>query len=326
MSDLLGSAKNAPTTGARRPVDLEPPLPPRAVAVLGASDRPSPGRMVIESLDRIGFAGPIYPVNPKYETLFGRRCYPSVADLPEAADVLAVGVNHTRVLEHIRLAAQRGVRAAIIFDGGFAERGEEGRRRQEELVAICREAGIALCGPNCMGVGSPHARSLGYIQTLADPTLLAGNVGLVSQSGSLCIGLLADCRRFGFSHVISSGNEAVLAAADYLEFLVDDPITRAIALFLETVREPERFVAALDRAADRGKPVVVLKVGRSERPRRAIPSHTGGLAGEAHVFSAMPRAHRPIEGAEMDELTEGIAACPAERCPRGRRPPPLAGS
>ena len=85
--------------------------------------------MVIESLDRIGFAGPIYPVNPKYETLFGRRCYPSVADLPEAADVLAVGVNHTRVLEHIRLAAQRGVRAATIFDGGFAERGEEGRRR-----------------------------------------------------------------------------------------------------------------------------------------------------------------------------------------------------
>ena len=124
------------------------------------------------------------------------RCYPSVADLPEAADVLAVGVNHTRVLEHIRLAAQRGVRAAIIFDGGFAERGEEGRRRQEELVAICREAGIALCGPNCMGVVSPHARSLVYIQTLADPTLLAGNVGLVSQSGSLCIGLLADCRRF----------------------------------------------------------------------------------------------------------------------------------
>src|SRR5437899_2172009 len=275
--------------------------------------------MVIESLDRIGFAGPIYPVNPKYETLFGRRCYPSVADLPEAADVLAVGVNHTRVLEHIRLAAQRGVRAAIIFDGGFAERGEEGRRRQEELVAICREAGIALCGPNCMGVVSPHARSLVYIQTLADPTLLAGNVGLVSPSGSLCIGLLADCRRFGFSHVISSGNEAVLTAADYLEFLVDDPTTRVIALFLETVREPERFVAALDRAADRGKPVVVLKVGRSDRTRRAISSHTGGLAGEARVFSAMLRAHRAIEVADMDELTEVIAACQAERWPRGRR-------
>ena len=275
--------------------------------------------MIIESLDRIGFPGQVYPVNPKYETLFGRPCYPSIADLPEAVDLLAVCVNHARVLEHMRSAARRGVRAAIIFDGGFAERGDEGRRRQDELVGICREAGIALCGPNCMGVVSPHARSSVYIQTLADPALLAGNVGLISQSGSICIGLLADCRRFGWSHVISSGNEAVLPAVDYLEFLIDDPATRVIALFLETVREPERFVAALDRAADRGKPVVVLKVGRSERARRAITSHTGGLAGEARVFSAVLRAHRAIEVGELDEMVEVLACCQGPRWPTGRR-------
>jgi acyl-CoA synthetase (NDP forming) len=228
-------------------------------------------------------------------------------------------VNHARVLEHMRPAARRGVRAAIIFDGGFAERGDEGRRRQDELVGICREAGIALCGPNCMGVVNPHARSSIYIQTLADPALLAGNVGLISQSGSICIGLLADCRRFGWSHVISSGNEAVLPAVDYLEYLIDDPATRVIALFLETVREPERFVAALDRAADRGKPVVVLKVGRSERARRAITSHTGGLAGEARVFSAVLRAHRAIEVGELDEMVEVLACCQGPRWPAGRR-------
>ena len=275
--------------------------------------------MIIESLDRIGFPGQIYPVNPKYETLFGRPCYPSIADLPEAVDLLAVCVNHERVLEHMRPAARRGVRAAIIFDGGFAERGDEGRRRQDELVGICREAGIALCGPNCMGVVNPHARSSVYIQTLADPALLAGNVGLISQSGSICIGLLADCRRFGWSHVISSGNEAVLPAVDYLEYLIDDPATRVIALFLETVREPERFVAALDRAADRGKPVVVLKVGRSDRARRAITSHTGGLAGEARVFSAVLRAHRAIEVGELDEMVEVLACCQGPRWPTGRR-------
>jgi acyl-CoA synthetase (NDP forming) len=300
-------------------IALEPLLRPRSVAVLGASDRPSPGRMVIESLDRLGFPGPIYPVNPKYDTLFGRRCYPSIADVPEPVDVLAVGLNHTRVLEHMRPAADRGVRAAIIFDGGFAERGDEGRRRQEELIAICREAGIALCGPNCMGVVSPHARSSIYIQTLRDPALLAGDVGLISQSGSICIGLLADCRRFGWSHVISSGNEAVLAAVDYLEYLIDDPATRAIALFLESVRQPERFVAALDRAADRGKPVVVLKVGRSERARRAITSHTGGLAGESRVFSSVLRAHRAIEVSELDEMVEVLACCQGPRWPKGRR-------
>jgi acyl-CoA synthetase (NDP forming) len=289
------------------------------VAVLGASDRPSPGRMVIESLDRIGFPGPVYPINPKHETLFGRPCYASIADLPEGVDLLAVGVNHTRVVEQMRAAAQCGVRAAIVFDGGFAERGDEGQRRQEELSAICREAGIALCGPNCMGVVNPHALSLVYIQTLHDPARLAGNVGLISQSGSIAISLLADCRRFGFSHVISSGNEAVLRAVDFLDYLIDDPATRIIALFLETVREPDRFVAALDRAADRGKPVVVLKVGRSERARRAITSHTGGLAGEARVFSAVLRAHRAIEVNELDEMVEVLACCQGPRWPSGRR-------
>jgi acyl-CoA synthetase (NDP forming) len=303
----------------RAAIELAPLLRPRSVAVLGASDRPSPSRMIIESLDRIGFPGPIYPVNPKYQALFGRPCYPTVADLPEAVDVLAVCVNHERVLEHMEPAARRGVRAAIIFDGGFAERGDDGRRRQDALVGICREGGIALCGPNCMGVVSPHARSLVYIQALRDPALLAGNVGLISQSGSICIGLLADCRRFGWSHAISSGNEAVLAAVDFLEYLIDDPATGVIALFLETVRAPERFVAALDRAADRGKPVVVLKVGRSERAQRAITSHTGGLAGEARVFSSVLRAHRAIEVAELDEMVEVLACCQGARWPRGRR-------
>src|SRR5262245_50308501 len=310
----------SPSDPAARPaVDLAPLLRPRSVAILGASDRPSPGRMIIESLDCIGFSGPIYPINPKYDTLFGRRCYPSIAELPAGVDVLAIGLNHTRVLEHMRPAAERGVRAAIIFDGGFAERDEEGRRRQVELAAICREAGIALCGPNCMGVVSPHARNSIYIQILRDPALLAGNVGLISQSGSICIGLLADCRRFGWSHVISSGNEAVLTAVDYLEYLIEAPATRVLALFLESVRQPERFVAALDRAADRGEPVVVLKVGRSERTRRAITTHTGGLAGEARVFSAVLRAHRAIEVAELDEMVEVLACCQGPRWPTGRR-------
>ncbi len=289
------------------------------MAVLGASDRPSPGQMIVHSLERIGFPGAIYPVNPKYETLFGRRCYASLSEVPSGVDVVALCVNHARILEHLPAAAERGVRAAVIFDGGFAESGEEGGRRQEALVGLCREAGIALCGPNCMGFVSPHARALVYIQQLRDPALLAGNVGLISQSGSVCIGLLADCRRFGWSHAISSGNEALLTAADFLDYLVDDPATRIVALFLETIRQPEQFVSALDRAADRGKPVVVLKVGRSERARRAITSHTGGLAGEARVFSAMLRAHRAIEVNDLDEMVEVLACSQAERWPRGRR-------
>jgi acyl-CoA synthetase (NDP forming) len=287
--------------------------------VLGASERPSVGRTIVENLERIGFAGEIYPVNPRYETLLGRRCYRSVEELPAGVDVLAFCVNHERVLDGLRPAAERGVRAAVAFDAGFAESDDEGRRRQDELVAICRTAGIVFCGPNCMGVISPHDRSLVYLNALRDPAPLAGNVGLISQSGSIVIGLLADCRRFGFSHVISTGNEAVITAADVLEYLVDDEKTRVIAMFLESVRQPARFVAALDRAAEHGKPVVVLKVGRSERAQRAIRSHTGGLAGEARVIEAVLRAHRAIEVHDMDEMTETLAACQGARRPAGRR-------
>ena len=300
-------------------MSLDRLLRPRSIAILGASERPSIGRTLIEALDGIGFRGQVYPVNPRYESLLGRRCYPSVAELPRDVDVLAFCVNHARVLEHVRPAADRGVGAAVIFDGGFAEADADGYARQEAIALICREASMTLCGPNCMGVISPHVPSLVYIQAVHDPSRLAGNVGMISQSGSICIGLLTDCRRFGWSQVISSGNEAVVAAVDFLEYLIDDPETRVIAMFLESVRQPERFVAALDRAADRGKPVVVLKVGRSDRTRRAITSHTGGLAGEARVFSAMLRAHRAIEVADVDELTEVIAACQADRWPRGRR-------
>src|SRR2546427_9302182 len=298
---------------------LDALLRPRSVAILGASERPSIGRSLIEALDTIGFRGAIYPINPRYETLLGRKCYASVAELPRDVDTLAICVNHARVLEHMRPAAERGVGAAVIFDGGFAEAGPEGRRLQEAIGGICREAGIALCGPNCMGVVNPHAHSMVYLQGLRDPAPLPGNVGLVSQSGSVCIGLLADCRRFGWSHVISSGNEAVLDTAHFIEYLADDPATRVIATFTESVRDPERFVAALDRAAARGKPVVTLKAGKSDRTRRAIASHTGGLAGEARVFSAVLRAHRAIEVSDLDEMTEVLACAQGERWPRGRR-------
>ncbi len=300
-------------------IELDALLKPRSVAVLGASERPSVGRTIVENLERIGFPGEIYPINARYETLLGRRCYHSVEELPAGVDVLAFCVNHERVLDGLRSAAKRGVRAAIAFDAGFAESDDVGRRRQDELVAICREAGIAFCGPNCMGVISPHERSLVYLNALRDPAPLAGNVGLISQSGSIVIGLLADCRRFGWSRVISTGNEAVIVAADVLDYLIDDPATRVIAMFLESVRQPERFVAALDRAADQGKPVVVLKVGRSERARRAITSHTGGLAGESPVLEAVLRAHRAIEVHDMDEMTETLAACQGARRPGGRR-------
>ena len=298
---------------------LEALFRPKSIAVIGASDKPTIGRRLIASLDRIGFAGPIFPINPNYAAVSGRRCYANAAELPETPDVAVFCVGHARVLDALLAAAARGVRAAVIYDGGFAERGEDGRRLQAQIAGICRDAGIALCGPNCMGVLSPHDRSTTYLQELRDPAGLAGNVGIVSQSGAFCISLLTDIRRFGFSHVVSSGNEAVVIAADYLEYLVDDPHTQVIGCFIETVRSPDRFVAALDRAAAQGKPVVVLKVGRTERTRHAVTTHTGGLAGEPGFVSELLRAHRAIEVSDLVEFTEVLAAAQGARRAAGRR-------
>lgn len=298
---------------------LEALFQPRSIAVIGASEKPTVGRRMVASLDRIGFAGAVYPVNPGYPSVLGHPCYPSIAEVPEAPDVAVFCLGHERIRDAFVAAARRGVGGAVIFDGGFAEQGEEGRRLQSEIEGICREAGIALCGPNCMGVLSPHHPSTAYLGELRDPTGLAGNVGVVSHSGGVCISLLADTRRFGFSHVVSSGNEAVVIAADYLDYLVEDPRTEVIAAFIETIRQPERFAAALDRAAALGKAVVVLKVGRSERARRSVPTHTGGTAGDADQIAALLRAHRAIAVSDLVEMTEVLAACQSAKRPAGRR-------
>ena len=305
---------------------LDPLVKPRSVAIVGATDRISPARSVIESLGALGFDGAIYPVNPKYQTVLNHVCYPSLGDLPQAPDVVVFSIRNPLVPEQLRLAIKHGARAGVIYDSGFAELGADGARLQEEIAALCREAQMPVCGPNCMGILNPTARVTTYKQTIMQDDGLAGNVGFVSQSGSVCIAILSDLRRFGISLSVSAGNEAVTRTVDYIEYLIDDPATSVIATFTECVREAERYVAALDRAADAGKPLIVLKVGRSERARRAITSHTGGLAGESRVFSELLRAHRAIEVSDLDEMTEVLAVCQGKRWPRGRRISIVTGS
>ena len=297
---------------------LDPLVKPRSVAIVGATDRGGPGRAVMESLGAIGFTGAIYPVNPNYPTVLNVKCYPSLMELPEAPDMVVFSIRNPLIPEQMRLAVRRGARAAVIYDSGFAELGGDGAKLQDEIAGLARESGMAVCGPNCMGILNPPARVTTYKQNIINPAAIVGNVGVVSQSGSVCIALLSDLRRFGISLSVSAGNEAVTRTVDYLDYLIDDPNTKAIATFTETVREPERYVEALDRAADAGKPVVVIKVGRTERTQRAITSHTGGLAGSSRVFSELLRAHRAIEVNDLDEMTEVLAVCQGERWPRGR--------
>ncbi|HVH74609.1 MAG TPA: CoA-binding protein [Stellaceae bacterium] len=298
---------------------LDALMRPQSIAIVGASEKPTIGRRLIASLDRLGYAGRIYPINPNYPSVLGHQCYGSFAELPEAPDAAAFCLGHARVLESFLAAAERGIGAAVIYDGGFAELDEEGRALQARIAAICREREIALCGPNCMGILSPHHKSLTYMQELHAAEGLAGNVGIVSQSGGICIGFAMDVRRFGFSHLVSCGNEAVVTAAEFLEYLALDPNTRVIGGFIETVREPERFAAALDRAAAAGKPVVILQVGKTARSRQAALAHTGGPMREPQALSALFAAHGAIEVSDLVAFGEVSAAAQSEKRPRGRR-------
>lgn len=306
--------------------DLNPLIRPKSIAIVGASDKPSIGRNLLSSLKDIGFGGPVYPINPRYESILGTPCYPSLESISTAPDLVAFCISGPRILDTFRSLPKLGIRAAVIYDGGFAERGEDGRRLQDEIDAICREGGVALCGPNCMGILNPWERSTTYLHEIIDASHLRGNVGIVSQSGSMCIALVNDVRRYGFSAVISSGNEASVTTADYINYLVDDERTRVIATFTESIKDPKSFASALERASEARKPVVVLKVGRNERTRRAISSHTGGLAGEAGVFSAMLRHYGAIEVDDLDELAEVLAACQGRVWPSGRRIVVVSGS
>ena len=228
-------------------MQLEKLLSPKSIAVYGASENPGPGRRILEMLDKLGYDGAVYPINPRYETVLGKRCYAGIDDIPQGIDAIAFCVNHQLVMEPFRQAAARGYGSAVVLDGGFAERDDQGVKRQAELLSLSREAGMAVCGPNCMAVLSPHHRMSLYTSNLSQPEQLPGNVAIVTQSGSIAIGLLTDCRRFGFSHVISAGNEAVTTTADYIDYLADDPDTKVIATFTEAIRDPERYMAALTR-------------------------------------------------------------------------------
>ena len=294
-------------------------MKPKSIAFVGASENPSIGQRIMLALKTMGYEGKVYPINPKYKTVLGWDCYPSLKDLPEGPDAVAFCVGYQRVIENYRMLPEIGAGSATIFDGGFGESGEEGMKLQQEIIAISREAGIALCGPNCQGVFNPAAKTSTYSQGIRDFSGLVGNVGLVAQSGSACIAMLSDIRRYGFSVVVSAGNEAVTGAADYLDWLVDDPNTKVIAGFFEAIREPDKFVAALDRADKAGKPVIVLMVGKSERTRAAITGHTGGLAGESSVFSQVLKAHRAIEVDDIEEMKEVVAVCQGKYLPKGRR-------
>ncbi len=285
-------------------------LEPESIAVVGASERPGPGRQVLENLDAIGFPGRIIPINPKYDSVLGHRCYPSfdaVRTEGVTIDAAALLLGRDHVVSLIEDAARAGVRGAWAFASGFSESGPDGEKRQKRLAEACRSHEIAFCGPNCVGYINPVFRSAAYSAPLS-PEIRPGHVGAVTQSGSICLALANSARGIGYRLLISSGNEAVVDSADYIDFLLDDAETQLVMAFIEQFRRPEAFLEAARKARDLGKPLIVLKVGRSDLAKRAVAAHTGALAGSDAVYDAIFRKYGVIRVEDLDEMLETAEA------------------
>jgi acetate---CoA ligase (ADP-forming) len=283
--------------------DLSPLLNPKSIAVVGASERAgSAGRLVLENLQRLNYSGEIFAVNPKAEQVLGYRCYPSLEALPTTVDMVAFLLGADRLLPILETMTKLGIPAAWALASGFGEAGPEGKKLQAKVSQYARENNLLLCGPNCVGLANMMDGSATYSVALS-PRTSAGSVSAVMQSGAILMGL-ANSAPFGFRYLISSGNEAVLDSADYIGYLATDPHTKVIIAFLEGIRDAGKFIAASRAAFEAGKPVLVVKVGRSEAAQRAVQAHTGSLAGADNVLDSVFKREKIIRLNSLDELVE----------------------
>jgi acetyltransferase len=309
-------------------MDLTPLMNPRRIAVVGASQRPGRGTRVIANLQHFGYAGAIYPINPRYPEILGLPCYPDLASTPEPPDTIVVAIPGEQVPALLATAVARGVRGAIVLSSGFAEAGPGGRRRQDEIERLVAERGLLVCGPNCYGIFNVRLGAAAFSADIVKPWP-PGPVAVVSQSGGFSHAIaehLVRQRSVGLSYVVSCGNQAGVTVEDYVHFLVDDDETAVVGVFVEGFRTPERLREAAARAREREKPIVVLKVGRSDNARQAMLAHTGSLAGSAEIIDATLRQAGVIQVASLNEMLDTLTlAAAARRHRRGWRVTVLSG-
>jgi acyl-CoA synthetase (NDP forming) len=282
--------------------DLSRLFRPASIAVVGANDRfGSYASQTLENLETIGYEGAVYGVNPKRTEAHGRPCFPSVSELPEPVDVLVVAIPAAGVADVIEEAGRTGCGGAVVFSAGFAEVAG-GREYQDALTAAARRHGLPVCGPNGNGIVALRSRAALWGDALRPQE--AGHVALISQSGNVAVNALATRRGLRFHSVVSCGNQAVLSAADYMEFLAGEDGVRSIGLYLEDDGDGARLCEALAACAERDVRVALLKVGTSEAGATAAAAHTGALAGDQRVFRALAEEAGAVWAADVHELLE----------------------
>jgi acetyltransferase len=294
---------------------LGPLLSPRAIAIVGASnDFGKINGRPLGFLLKSGYTGALYPVNPKYEHIGDLRCYPTVAAIGAPVDLAVIAVPAAQVLAAIADLKSAGVPAAVIFSSGFGEMGTEGRALEAAVKAAAHDAGVRLCGPNCLGLINAFDRVIATFSQYADGPTTPGPVGFVTQSGAFgtAIAALARARGLGLGYFVNTGNEADLSFAEIMDAVLDDPRIRVGAGYLEGVKDGAALVALAVKALQAGKPLVLTKVGRTDAGARAAASHTGSLAGADAVFDGVMRQHGVIRARneeQMLDIVEALAYC-----------------
>jgi len=290
--------------------NLELLFNPSSIAVIGASrDQNSVGFGILKSLARgcvlsseycKAFPGKVFPVNPNADYILGIKCYPSIKDVPEDVDLAVIAVPAEIVPNILKECGKKKIPFAVIISAGFAEIGKKGEKLQEQVLKIAESLGIRIVGPNCLGIIRPYENLNASFAPTMPPE---GPVGFVSQSGALADSIIdwAVEEKYGLSALISYGNRADLDVHDFIEFLAEDPKTKAIAVYLEGLKDGTKFIEVCKKVSKQ-KPIIVLKAGRTEEGAKAISTHTGSLAGSYDIYKAAFRQAGVIEANTVEEL------------------------
>ncbi|MGQ3684892.1 MAG: acetate--CoA ligase family protein [Candidatus Loosdrechtia sp.] len=295
---------------------------PSSVAIIGATEKPGslPGIIVKNLLDR-GYTGRIYPVNPKYKKVFYLEAFPSVLDIPGEVALTVIAIPASFVLEVLKQQAQKGIHHAIIISAGFREMGPEGQEMEEQIKKVAIENNIRILGPNCLGVLDNYTNfTTSFLPAGKVSKPKKGHLSILSQSGAFAIALLdlAAQEGLGISRMINYGNRIDVGESDILPFLSDDPSTKVIAIYMESVDHGRKFIEAA-KACSEKKPIVALKVGKGAAGIAAARSHTGAIAGRYEIYKAAFLKSGIIEANGLEEFIDGVKALSMQNPPRGNR-------
>ena len=298
---------------------LDAMLAPRSIAVIGATETErSVGRMLLENLERGGFEGAIYPINPKRDSVLGVKAFPNIAAVPEKVDLAVIVTPATTVPGLVRECGKAGVRAAVIISAGFKETGPAGLELERQVLTEARSSKMRILGPNCLGVMRPYG---GLNATFAAGMAQPGSVGFISQSGALCTAILdwSFREKVGFSAFVSLGSMLDVGWGDLIYYLGDDPHTKSIVIYMESIGDARAFLSAAREVA-LTKPIIVIKVGRTEAAAKAAASHTGSLTGSDEVLQAAFRRVGVLRVETIGELFD-MAEVLAKQTPAPRAAP-----